>query len=304
MKKVIIILITFALILSLSAAAFADDHYTIDGDTIVIRDDGTGQAYPNFIFYSPIGAVVAENSSLRLSLDFVRILEIKAFSDIVASTYEATLGDEFCVVSIGVSIENIGHTDFTLDPAAALIVTSEKEQVTCLSSLTSKFDTFWLGGAEQSGTLVFKCTRSSADELTSIRLHFPAGKDASGANTGEALDISIVLDKKYQEPEDPALTHEQQIAAWFARNTLRSSYSSRQRMIDLLVRNGYAERDATAAIEYWNIDWNEQAVKQAQGYLRHMAGTADLRPQLEALMESAGFTADEIAFALDYLYIR
>ena len=46
---------------------------------------------------------------------------------------------------------------------------------------------------------------------------------------------------------------------------------SREGLIDQLEYEGFTNAEATKAVDYLNVDWNEQAWKKAQEYIDFMA---------------------------------
>lgn len=304
MKKALTLIAALALLLSLSVPVRAEgEHFSVDGDVVTLRDDGTSQAYENFIFFAPVAAVLLETDAVSLFVDSVRVGNLNITSDFVAKLYEASVGEQVTLVTVNLTVANVGTRDFNLDPAQAVLVTGTGEQVCCLHSMMAEFDPLFLTGAEQSGSLTFKCVKSPAETLETFRLHLPAATDDTGTVVGGPFDLYFALDKEYMEPVDPSLTREQQLAAWAARNILRGANSSRAEIIDSLVRLGRTEEDAAVGVDFLQVDWNAVAVGRAQSALK-LTFDQNRKEALQELLKNAGFAESEIEYAIEYLKIQ
>lgn len=94
------------------------------------------------------------------------------------------------------------------------------------------------------------------------------------------------------ETEGPleALTTGQQNAAREAMSLLDSEIFSQRGLIEHLELEGYSTEDATAAVDYLIVDWNDQAERCAEDYLRFIPFT---REQLIDQLRFEGFTQEQ-----------
>src|SRR5690606_36944305 len=72
-------------------------------------------------------------------------------------------------------------------------------------------------------------------------------------------------------PTEPSLTFSQQNAVNKARQYLSFTSFSREGLIGQLEYEQFSTEDATFAVDYLNVDWNEQAALKAQEYLDFMS---------------------------------
>lgn len=99
-----------------------------------------------------------------------------------------------------------------------------------------------------------------------------------------------------EPPETPALTVSQQNAIESAQSYLSFTAFSRQGLIDQLVFEQYSVEDATFAVDYLNVDWNEQAAKSAQSYLEF---TSFSRQGLIDQLIFEGFTPEQAEYGVN-----
>lgn len=305
MKKLISCILVFVLIAALAAPAGAEEPlFLVDGNTVTVRDDGTDQVFEPLIFRTTGMDALADAGGLRLSIDELIVRETKAMNDMLAETYDAQIGDVFLLVRLTLRVKNIGADDLFFDPGAALLVTSEGEQVGCFPPQTSLKEAEYLVGAEQAGTLVFKCANTSAEALTGFRLRMPFPTDERGQALDERIDLHFELDRDFLVERDPVLTEAQQLAVWRARYYYNSIAYSRQGLIEFLSPS-CDEADAVVAVDYLGYDWNAEAVRRARSYMEAYQTTqSDGEGMITLLTEFAKFTEDEARFAVQELGLR
>lgn len=121
----------------------------------------------------------------------------------------------------------------------------------------------------------------------------PAVADTTGTITTEApapTDAPVVT-----EAPAPTMTRSQENAVASAESYLDFSAFSRSGLIGQLEFEDYSTADATFAVDYLNVDWNEQAYKSAESYLDFSSFSAgELRDQLEF----EGFTPEQAAYGV------
>ena len=72
---------------------------------------------------------------------------------------------------------------------------------------------------------------------------------------------------------------------------------SRAGLIELLVYDGFSESEAENAVDNADIDWNEQAARQARSYLDTMEYTRD---ELIDQLEYDKFSHEEAVYGVDH----
>jgi flagellar basal body-associated protein FliL len=117
-----------------------------------------------------------------------------------------------------------------------------------------------------------------------IGLSTPAGTEVE---VGSA--ITLILEEK------PALTLSQENAIDKAQSYLDFSAFSHSGLIDQLVFEDFSVEDATFAVEYIAVDWNEQAAKKAQSYLDFSSFS---RQGLIDQLTFEGFSAEQAEYGV------
>ena len=108
----------------------------------------------------------------------------------------------------------------------------------------------------------------------------PATSTTSTTTTQAPAPASTTTTTAPAAPAAPALSPQQELAAQAAENYLRLSGFSRAGLIKQLsseAGDGYSVKDATAAVDSLSIDWNEQAVRSAEAYLKLTAFLLELQ---------------------------
>lgn len=97
------------------------------------------------------------------------------------------------------------------------------------------------------------------------------------------------------KPAAPALTMSQEQAVGTAEDYLGYQSFSRKGLIDQLKFEGFSAKDATFAVDYLKVDWNDQAAKKAKEYLsmQHFS-----RIGLIEQLEFEGFTARQASYGV------
>jgi hypothetical protein len=98
------------------------------------------------------------------------------------------------------------------------------------------------------------------------------------------------------EQEEPSLSIGQRNAISSAESYLRFTAFSRTGLIGQLEFEGYATEDATFAVDYLDIDWNEQAAKSAEAYLSFSSFS---RQGLIDQLVFEGFTRSEAEYGVE-----
>ncbi len=119
----------------------------------------------------------------------------------------------------------------------------------------------------------------------------------------ETADSGAVADEtpesptpEEQTPEEPELTRAQENAIGQAEDYLDFGAFSRSGLIEQLEFEGYSKKDATFAVGYIKVDWNEQAAKKAEEYLDFQNFS---RSGLIEQLEFEGFTTKQATYGVN-----
>lgn len=199
MKKLLSLALILALLAALAVPACAEEEpepfYTVDGDTISLRDDGTIQfdsEGSRLLLATTNMGLEIQKGDLLLTINEVRIVETTCSTESRMKMLESRYNEIVITISVDVTVENAGEEDLTFDPKEALIVTSAKEQLHVQSINTTAFEDLFLGGSAQQGKLFFVCHKTPADELTFFRLRLPAPVDENGVE-GDKITFQFEL---------------------------------------------------------------------------------------------------------------
>ena len=98
------------------------------------------------------------------------------------------------------------------------------------------------------------------------------------------------------EPEpEPEMSLAQENAVQSAEDYLSFTAFSRTGLIEQLEFEGYSTADATFAVDYHKVDWNEQAAKSAQQYLDFSSFS---RQELVDQLKFEGFTPEQAEYGV------
>jgi len=95
---------------------------------------------------------------------------------------------------------------------------------------------------------------------------------------------------------EPEFTRAEENAIQKARDYLDFTSFSRSGLIDQLEYEGFTTAEATLAVDYLDVDWNEQAWMKAEEYLDF---TSFSRSGLIDQLEFEGFTRDQAIYGVD-----
>ena len=94
----------------------------------------------------------------------------------------------------------------------------------------------------------------------------------------------------------PRFTRSEENAIRSARSYLDFMAFSRSGLIEQLEYEGFTNAEATLAVDYLDVDWNEQAWKSAEAYLDSMPFS---RSGLIEQLEYEGFTRSQATYGVD-----
>jgi len=120
-------------------------------------------------------------------------------------------------------------------------------------------------------------------------LNDDSSKDLRTTAQADGVKSAKTESARVEPTKEDGLTGQQRNAVRSAQQYLSISGFSRSGLIDQLssdAGDGYSVLDATAAVDYLNVDWNEQAVRSAKQYLS-ISGFS-CKGLIEQLSSSAG----------------
>jgi len=116
-----------------------------------------------------------------------------------------------------------------------------------------------------------------------------------GMSTPAGTEVELGSDITLTLEEKPALTLAQENAVDKAQSYLDFSAFSHSGLIDQLVFEDFSVEDATFAVDYIAVDWNEQAAKKAQSFLDFSSFS---RQGLIDQLTFEGFSAEQAEYGV------
>lgn len=110
------------------------------------------------------------------------------------------------------------------------------------------------------------------------------------------LYLSVASSEEDEGASESGLTRSQENAIRKAESYLDFMAFSRTGLIEQLEYEGFDTDEATFAVDYLDVDWNEQAWKRAESYLELMPFS---RSGLIDQLKYDGFTDAEATYAVD-----
>lgn len=125
-----------------------------------------------------------------------------------------------------------------------------------------------------------------------------SGEDNGSTTTAVTSTTGTTTQKSTPSPaaEEPKLTGSQKNAVKSAESYLAFAAFSRSGLIKQLEFEEFSKADAEFAVDYLNVDWNEQAAKSAESYLDL---TSFSRSGLIKQLKYEGFTDAQAKYGAD-----
>lgn len=206
-----------------------------------------------------------------------RLVIINSWGDnMMGQVLKAQMGDKECIESW----DNLVSTIVSVQPKVQSLFDSQpdnKRIVIWNIVNENKHDVTWLSVSE--GEVLYDTVAASA-------LKEVGGSKKAPAATTAPTPV----------PEGPALTLGQKNAIGSAKTYLTYSSFSRSGLIGQLEFEGFSTEDATFAVDFLDVDWNEQAAKSAETYLTYSSFS---RQGLIDQLEFEGFTHDQAVYGVE-----
>ena len=120
-------------------------------------------------------------------------------------------------------------------------------------------------------------------------------KDSVSADT-ESLGVETT------KPPLESLSEKQVQAIQTAEDYLDTMPLSQTELLQMLAVEDIDLEDAKFAVEYLNIDWNQEARKKAKEYCKHKIGFSKVKLKAQLLFDH--FTEEEADFALSHIHVN
>ena len=129
---------------------------------------------------------------------------------------------------------------------------------------------------------------SSADSKEMSKNSVTTGKESSNEET--------------TKPPLESLNENQLQAIQTAKDYLDTMHLSQTELLQMLSVENIDSEDAKFALEYLNIDWNQEARKKAKEYCKHKIGFSKVKLKAQLLFDH--FTEEEADFALNHIHVN
>lgn len=129
----------------------------------------------------------------------------------------------------------------------------------------------------------------------------------SSADTNERIKDSVSagkesLSEETTKPPLESLSENQVQAIQTAEGYLDTMHLSQTELLQMLSVENIDSEDAKFALEYLNIDWNQEARKKAKEYCKHKIGFS--KEKLKAQLLFDHFTEEEADFAVSHINVN
>ena len=110
------------------------------------------------------------------------------------------------------------------------------------------------------------------------------------------------LSEETTKPPLESLSENQVQAIQTAKDYLDTMHLSQTELLQMLSVENVDSEDAKFAIEYLNIDWNQEARKKAKEYCKHKIGFSKVKLKAQLLFDH--FTEEEADFAVGHINVN
>lgn len=156
---------------------------------------------------------------------------------------------------------------------------------------------------------MLSCTKQNQEENTveSSSKVSSESIENSSADTKKMSENSVSTGKESSSEETTkppleSLNENQVQAIQTAKDYLDTMHLSQTELLQMLTVEDINLEDAEFAIEYLDIDWNQEARKKAKEYCKHKIGFSKVKLKAQLLFDH--FTEEEADFALSHIHVN
>ncbi len=179
---------------------FSSDTVRISGNTITVRDDGSGE---NTNESDITKRVILTNRNIGYTGtcgSFVFELYSMQVSEVCATGSSAAMlslsdGQKATLVTFKMRVENTSDEDLSWYPYMSTIITSGKEQVSADWFLSDSVGGDFYGRVVKDGQIFFVCKNTDAEQLTHIQWRIEAPHNKDFDRVGDDIIIELDLPK-------------------------------------------------------------------------------------------------------------
>ena len=183
-----------------AATPIPADLVKIDGNTITVRDDGTGEnkdgddMKKTVILTARNIGYEGECGPFKYEVQSIQVAEISATGN-TASTLGLQPGQKATLVGIQMEAENTSKEDMTWYPYMSTIVTSDKEQVEADWFISDSVGGEFMGNVVKKGQIYFICKNTDANALSHIQWRIDTPHDKNFDHLGDQVVIEFEFAK-------------------------------------------------------------------------------------------------------------
>lgn len=172
----------------------------IDGNTITVRDDGTGESSDGdgmkktVILTNRTIGYTGECGPMKYEVQSLQIAKIEATGD-TANMLGLKSGQEATLFAVQLRVENTSNEDMSWSPYMSTIVTSDKEQVSSDWIMSDFVGGDFYGNVVKQGQIFFLCKNTDAENLSHIQWRIDTPHDSKYNHFGEDVIIEFEFSK-------------------------------------------------------------------------------------------------------------
>lgn len=181
--------------------AMSDGNVIIDGNTITVSDDGTGEPVDEEgMKKTPVVTTRGINYETMLGpvlfkINSIQIAVISADNETYASYVGIETGKEYTLISIDMTVENTSDEDVYFYPDQSTVITDHKEQITSNLLASDSVGGDFYGNVEKTGQVFFIAEKTPADELESFNLRIDGPSGSSHSRLTDDITIKFNIQK-------------------------------------------------------------------------------------------------------------
>ena len=141
----------------------------------------------------------------------------------------------------------------------------------------------------------------SSSKLSSESIESSSG-DSKEMNKNSVSTGKKSSNEETTKPPLESLNENQLQAIQTAKDYLDTMHLSQTELLQMLTVENISLEDAKFALEYLDIDWNQEARKKAKEYCKHKIGFSKVKLKAQLLFDH--FTEEEADFAVGHIHVN